>query len=56
MNSYDKALRLRNKIWHNLKTKDYKSSYESILINRLYRLDVLCNQLAFSNLKGVNHG
>jgi len=56
MSKYEKALKVKNKLWLNLKTKDNKSSYESILINRLYRLDVLCNKLAFSNLKGVNHG
>ena len=53
MNTYDKALKVRNTLWFNLHNKDYKTSYQSILINRLYKLDVLCNQLAFSNIKRI---
>lgn len=50
MTYYTKALTVRNKIWFNLYNKSYTLSYQSILINRLHRLDVLCNKLAFSNL------
>ena len=50
MSKYDKALKVRNQLWFNLQSKGYKTNYQSILINRLYKLDVLCNKLAFSNI------
>ena len=53
MHTYDKALKVRNTLWFNLHNRAYKISYQSILINRLYKLDVLCNQLAFSNIKRI---
>jgi len=53
MNTYDKALKVRNTLWFNLHNRAYKISYQSILINRLHKLDVLCNQLAFSNIKRI---
>lgn len=53
MTYYDKALKVRNTLWFNLYNRAYKTSYQSILINRLYKLDVLCNKLAFSNIKRI---
>ena len=53
MTYYDKALKVRNTLWFNLYNKSHKTSYQSILINRLHKLDVLCNQLAFSNIKRI---
>jgi len=53
MTYYDKALKVRNALWFNLYNKSHKTSYQSILINRLHKLDALCNQLAFSNIKRI---
>jgi hypothetical protein len=55
MVTLDKAIETRNRVWFKLQNKSYKISRQSRLIGRLYKLDVLCNKLAFSNLvkKGV---